>query len=245
LGTPWGTFGVWYDLKADDPSIGRATFVDQSGNTTYGTQVLLGPDHNTIVNLEKITLLDVVQHAPHMYSWVHNFGIESKLLRAQYSMRDSFEGQRRKQNLSLKFQPGQLEKTMNLLDKFQVPLAETQNFMLTEIANARTIENTYFLGEMQYPCRWPNGVAISEDLTYIYGDDSSISEFAYIYAGAYMLGMLCRYYPDFWMKEIEKSSSFAQLADLLVRNAMTRLPVCMARNIGGTIFLYAGVNYSV
>ena len=52
-----------------------------------------------------------------------------------------------------------------------------------------------------------------------------MGEFGYLYIALHISGNFARYYPDIWLKHIEKNSPLAMAIDELCNHAFDRLPL--------------------
>jgi hypothetical protein len=64
-----------------------------------------------------------------------------------------------------------------------------------------------------------------------------LNEFGCFYVALYLLGMLSRYYPDVWHRQIENSTDLSIAAECLLDVASQRLPVLALGELESTYFV--------
>ena len=67
-----------------------------------------------------------------------------------------------------------------------------------------------------------------------------LNEFGFIYVALYIVGNYARYYPDLWMRDVERSSPLSLVIEELLAMAAQRMPLLTLSELAGTCFVPAG-----
>ncbi|MBY3564151.1 YaaC family protein [Rhizobium laguerreae] len=70
------------------------------------------------------------------------------------------------------------------------------------------------------------------------GDGDCLNEFGHYYIALYIAGMITRYFPHIWIKEMRINSPAAVLIDELVEHSIDRVPLLAASALERAIYIY-------
>ena len=101
-----------------------------------------------------------------------------------------------------------------------------------------------FIMSLDYPVdlprgsfQLPEGCTVNSDNTFLRPNDLKITEFGAFYSALYIAGMFCRYFPDIWMKHLDKHSQFSLMVEHLCMDAQERVPLLLLSELDQTLYL--------
>ena len=77
-----------------------------------------------------------------------------------------------------------------------------------------------------------------DEMYFLPGTSNWLNEFGYLYVGLYISGMICRYYPQYWIKEVSRSTQALILIDELVDTALQRAPLLLLGQLENAVVVY-------
>lgn len=191
-----------------------------------------------------ITLHECLALIPDMAAIVEHVGLKSKLVRSTIrrvvELNDPDEvvfqttliiHPTRKENLDfisnelIQFEP---------VDAFQ-PLF---NVNITEMKNGLVISwrSTSVHGGPHI--RFPDSFSVNAEQAFLQAiAEPSLNEFGLYYVAMFICGMYSRYYPDLWMKQLERSEPLALSIETLCDFSRERLPLLTLSELTNTHFL--------
>jgi len=236
---PYGHFKNFYNSIVHE-----CVFVNSETNTlgqnSYLTGKLIAPwvEKVEIENLIdcKFDLLTMFGFLPDMTQQFPNNGIVSNLYRgeAKCSVYQSQQSQSNEAEISSQNNYHEFSFSINKLspEKKEYFMKQyLQNKAIQEIDDPEIdeySENLLFI----YDSRLESENHIMPDITqdlfgriyFIYNVEEYIQELANLYICFFCTGMLCRYYPDYWMYWIEKNVGFKHLMETLCSIAIRKFP---------------------
>jgi hypothetical protein len=231
LKKPYGHFKDFYNSIVHE-----CVFINSEtnilGQNSYFTGILVAPfaEKVEIENLfdRKFDLLSMFGFLPDMVQQFFNNGIISNLCTGEakrfvYKSHLSDEPKSSSQNNyhELNFSINQLssekkEYFKNLcLQNKSIQKEESPRSLLLKYDSRIESENNYLPDMVQ---------DIFGKIYFIYNVEEYIQELANLYICFFCTGMLCRYYPDYWMHWIEKNVGFKHLMETLCSIAIRKFP---------------------
>lgn len=218
-----GTFEVWRRSAREHPVAGKhTTFFSASGANQQGYGVILSPNDVPPPELPRsgVSLFDCIRELPYMIDLLYTFGIRSNLVRASISnSKTDIHGL---QTTELIIHPAH----QDLIDKFGnlVELdPEAVNLMTFQELPSGYIVKYQPTGPIHMS--FPSSTSINKDFFYFSCSGLNLGEFGFLYCALHICGNFARYYPDIWLKHIEKSSPLSIAIDELCSHALERLPL--------------------
>ncbi|WP_081053396.1 YaaC family protein [Burkholderia vietnamiensis] len=217
-----GTFEVWRRSAREHPVAGKHTTFFSSGANQQGYGVILGANDVPPPELPRsgVSLFDCMRELPYMTSLIKTFGINPNLVRASISnSRTEIYGQ---ETIELIIHPAHRD----TIDKFG-NLVELD----PEAINAMTFKElpsgyiVTYQPTGQIHMTFPSSTSINQDDFYFSCSGLNLGEFGFLYCALHICGNFARYYPDIWLKHIEKSSPLSMAIDELCSHALERLPL--------------------
>jgi hypothetical protein len=238
-GQRWGTFELWHRFARHYPIVGKMTFRDLQLPESWGPRILLWPDsvRLPLVPLGGINLLSVLQRLPGMLAHLGIHGHSDCLARASVSItQDSFGNFEHRTNVLV--HPDNADKLASLMEQFSYPPRAFERLSVFEYASgfgvALNEERDVRMG-----VQFPNGISESMEKTHFFVDRFPLNEFGCFLFGLYCAGMYARYYPDYWMHDIESANERFNLISGFLDLTMRRLPLVAWMEFSRTYCLVA------
>lgn len=206
-GVPWGQFSLFYDVLQPNFGVFNYDMYNKINRISYKRKGIYGYSDKVVIDSliqEKICLNRLIKILPDMYMTMKNFNINMDLYRGLHAgkiIKDTaFETITNSyfiHNISIPDQDVLTnfykEKNSELIKIF----SDESNITLKE--NIKYKFNVSTPLRIYEPCRVESD---SGDVYYIKKPNKYIMETASHYIITYCLGMLARYFPDYWMKVI-------------------------------------------
>jgi hypothetical protein len=111
------------------------------------------------------------------------------------------------------------------------------NVQIADIAGGFALRVTYDPSWTRTGIRLPEGHSVKDREVLFSDEGEPLNEFGYLYVALYICGMLVRYYPDIWMRELSENSKLAQLVEHFCWAAEERLPLLTLGELDRTLYL--------
>jgi hypothetical protein len=85
----------------------------------------------------------------------------------------------------------------------------------------------------------PNGTTWTSGEVRFWPCDQPLNEFGFIYIALYIAGNYARYFPDLWMRDVERSSPLALVIEELLAMAARRMPLLALSELSGIYYVPA------
>lgn len=239
---PLGLFGLWREFATHFPAYGKTTTYQNSGSHwsvrafTFESHLKEFPLPSTPISLGRC-----LQLLPGMRDSLELYDRETRLFRARIA-----ETVRRdEQGKPIFHQREYAIHHMN--DDLAERLGAAFRFHPNALPEIELVEVGAGLAVLwRPPLDMPSGGFVSpenfqisvDDLFFLSLDDESLNEFGYYYIALYIAGMVTRYHPQLWIKELRDNTEMTVLIDELVDQALARVPLLVASQLEDTIYIY-------
>jgi hypothetical protein len=209
----FGTFELWHRTCRALPLVGMLTDYTQGVSLTR-FQTIMNQDDRRLPLLPDsgISLLECLSSLPRMRHFVHDFGITPDMVRA------TITATRRPDTpeiTQIVIQPTDQGKVDQLLDNMQFNANSCDLVNLQQLPNGGIITLHGDYGH----CHIQQGLALDTNNTYFWPTERPLNEFGMMYVALYICGNYARYYPDFWIKDVETHSALALAVEELIHVA--------------------------
>lgn len=228
-----GTFEVWRQSAREYPLGGIQTTYFTNGTSQSGYNLILYPVDEAPPPIKNngITLLECLRELPYMQEALSIVGSSTKLVRATFeSKRQGLLGN---PSLTVIIHPNELS---NINDFEKLVICEpssVNNVEIRELPSGYVIETNLDLDKPKI-LRWPHSVCMTEKDVYFSCSNLNLGEFGFIYAALHICGNFARYYPDLWVKHIEKNSPLALVINEFTNQAFERIPLLSLSELSRT-----------
>lgn len=231
-----GTFDLWHRSSREGPIIGKVTTILQNGGQTVSDEIIALPKdaRPELIKNSGISLLECFRYVSRLRSPLAAMGIKSGLVRGIQTL--NRDNPNKRITIITAIHPGENDIINTALEKFRFPASVVPELIIKEMPSGiiytshHSSEYSGDFGSM------PS--CFQEDVGEILfcSDNESLNEFGVIYAACFMLGNLARYYPDFWVKDVERSSDLALIVEILLEVVAERAPLLTNAELTRTAF---------
>ncbi len=221
VGAPRGTFEVWRRSARESPIGGIHTEYIGHGITRGPRLLMIGADAPlSEISNAGISLANCLAELPYMGDSLASHGASTNIVKGTLASEKINDGNH---ITRLTIHP----QSKQLIDKFErlvkcspamVNAIEVLDYPNGYALNIHNIADADFLS-------LPASISINEDEVYFSCSERLMNEFGYLYMALHICGNFARYYPDVWLRHVEKSSSLALAIDELCMHAIDRLPL--------------------
>jgi hypothetical protein len=234
-----GTFEIWHRLARHLPMVGEFESIREHGIKSTGYEAIL---HEADVRMpllaaEGIKFFDAIKYIPEMQAVLLRYGVETGACRAWISRRYAAESARinheNNYRTNINIQPGNKAHIEKVLERVKCSPSAINAINLIELGDsAQIIEDCKVRDGLRYWVDYPSGINRTPKEAYLFSDNTCLNEFGMFYVGLFILGNLCRYYPDTWMRILEEDNPFATISSALMDAAFQRIPVLCLSVLG-------------
>jgi hypothetical protein len=223
-GNTKGTFEVWRRSSREYPAGGNSKVIFEGNGTQTSYRLLLSANNSAPPLLPSIglTLLQCLHELPYLQNMLHSQGINLQMVRGTITA----EGKSTDLSLALTTiihpsNPSAIEKFGNLV---KAQPAAVNGLDITELPPGYIIKQRPDLDHPRIES-WPISICMNDEEIYFSCSKTNLNEFGLLYLALHICGNFARYYPDLWLKHIEKNSPLALAIDELCNHAFERLPL--------------------
>jgi hypothetical protein len=152
-----------------------------------------------------------------------SFGIEPDIVRARLTLTKTHSPQR--SAFDLVVHPGPSETLSRFLENVQFHPADGERVSFLEMPSGGIIGWSRQSDEEPVRFRVTSGTSWTPDEIRFWVSDQPLNEFGFIYLALYIAGNYARYFPDLWMRDVERSSQLALVIEELLAMAADRMPL--------------------
>lgn len=235
-GKPMGTFEVWLRSAREYPIGGDHITYSDHGNTSRFVGVMSATNTPLPpVPKKGINLLDCIQQLPYLADALHSNGLSLSLVRGFVKAFDPFDDE--KKYLEIILHP----QNTDLLGKFGEACR-----CAPELVNGiefREIQPSGFVATVERNSKvtlsLPKSICLDSGGVFFGCSSQLLNEFGYLYVALHICGNFARYYPDLWLRHLEKSTSLSLIIEELCNHAVERLPLLTLSELTRTYHIQA------
>lgn len=225
-----GTFALWHRTAREHPAIGR---ISETGATSYRAVLFPSDEQLPELPLKGIDLLSSLSMSPSMQTHLAVRGLEYDFCRGIAFVEQRLDGTR---DFNLVVHPDSRDRLARLSERLLFSPAATEHAQITEHPSGYTITMEVFADGIRN-FRLPGLCSLSRDELRLSLTDHPVNEFGAFYVSFFILGNLCRYYADHWMKEVGNFTDFASLCDALCAEFFIRVPPLVLSEIEQVLYV--------
>jgi hypothetical protein len=216
-GEPFGTFALWHRSAREAPIAGTQRIYDDFAYARMRWTVLLTPRDTQLDRMERagVSLLDCYLHLPHMRDFVLSHGLIHRTIRA--IVKDEYNEARKQATITILVHPEQPELLDEFYSNITIEPRAIDLFRITELPSGVHIEIERRAGLPELDARIPAATVWNPEEVRFWPKSQSLNEFGFFYVALFIVGNLARYFPDVWLRELERSSPLAlSVGELLI-----------------------------
>lgn len=236
-GRPKGTFELWHRSAREYP-IGGEHFVHSGFNNTQTFSSLLAPEDIVWPKISKhgLSLLDCLRELPYLLDTLYSSGVKPSFVRGFMKVDEDSEGAR-KASLKLIIHPQDLT-LVEMFGELCIFAPELVNQVeIVEMARGGFIAT--FNKNVDAKMTLPSAICLDSDSVFFTCSKTGLNEFGHLYVALHICGNFARYYPDLWLKHLEKSTPLSLAIEDLCRHAVDRLPLMTLSELTRTYHILA------
>ena len=224
-GEGFGTFELWHRSAREMPVVGEER-IRRSGGQTSSTALVYGAADMRFGKLAArgLSLLDCLKRLPPMAEVLNDNGVRAPIVRAICSQDVLADGS---VEIRLTFQPGPVTEAMQHdieVRPEDYECVQWQPFDEADLSwggtlTLRPIRGCSFYLPLPHCC----GINTKEML--FWPGKPILNEFGFYYVGLYILGNYCRYFPDKWLRDVERATPLALAAEQMLNAGRQRVPL--------------------
>jgi len=221
-GNPRGTFEIWRRSAREYPLAGWRIIQYPNGTQQRHFSMLTYPvdEPPPMLKPAGITLLDCLCELPYLQELLVRLKSRSGTVRANMTA----SGPLTEQTTQLIVQPNPPE----LIEKFgQAVRVAPDSVNVLEFTDMPSGYIMRMPPNKQVSMTLPGAISLNDEDAYFSCGDLNLGEFGFLYAALHICGNFARYYPDVWLRHIDKCSPLAMAIDELCLCASDRLPLLL------------------
>jgi hypothetical protein len=243
----FGTFELWHRNAREYPVTGYGIVNDLTQGLTHKTfKIMLTASDERMPLLPEsgITLLDCAKHIPAVGTTLARYGLEPSTVPAICGE----TGNGNDNVMSIMIQPTSNARRDTFISNIRIYPRLIPNYEYREFSTGGEIKykpdpacefyDNVFKGSTT---SFPSGVASDSYRYNFFTELTPLNGFGMYYVALFILSNYARYYPDFWMKDIEGSSPLSILADELLESAASMLPLLTYSELARIYYVAEGV----
>jgi len=227
-----GTFELWHRGAREDPLVGFEN-IHSEGGTTTGIAVLgrAADDRLPLIPITGLTLADCFASVPDLMEVVTQYNLETKILRGRAERTLYRDGSG---NYTLIVHPTNVEVYSEFVSNIFLNANDHSIVEFTEINGNGCIITLSVTPDRHPRFTIPHCIAWKENEVRFLPSNRCLNEFGYFYVSLFICGNYARYYPDFWMRDIENNAPLALVTERLIDAAQRRLPLLLLAQLSQT-----------
>ncbi|CDN53532.1 Hypothetical protein RG1141_CH11740 [Neorhizobium galegae bv. officinalis bv. officinalis str. HAMBI 1141] len=236
-----GLFGLWHKYATHIPQYAES--IDQHGYESNSSALRAVSSVTRLSEItfpsNHLTLLECLRHIPALQQSLSAYGIKPNLVRGRIQLQNSFDTNenRTRGTRTYTLHPSDEEIRLGVMEKFLFPAQYFEDFNIISPPNG-IILNIDTIRPSEKHGSSPETFSGDRNLCYFIGDGDFLNEFGYYHIGLYIAGMITRYHPTYWIKELQINSIATALVDELVDSALTRVPLLVLSLLERSVFIY-------
>ncbi|MER9589381.1 hypothetical protein NKI94_11340 [Mesorhizobium australicum] len=237
-----GLFGLWRSYSKHSPHYLKRDLETHGnlGQSKYDIGSTAMPLSSVAMPDRPISLIECLQHIPGMVTSLSSSPVKSKLVRGAVSDRiiygeNSDVVSVRKRTV---IHPCHDDLLGPVLERFLYSSRLVEGISIVQVQSGAVFEIVLTKDVFDAGSSSPEIFPDTTENLYFLGDGDFLNEVGYFYTAMYILGMLSRYYPNIWMKEINRSSHMTVLCDEMIDKSLERAPLMVLSALEDRVFVY-------
>ena len=223
----YGTFDLWHRSARETPATGDISIHSDTGSIIRYGILGVGLDHRLDLLPESgISLLSALQNIPDMTGILSTMGVTTKLVRGEITQ--VINKNSNTIDMQLIIHPGEAA----LIDEFVANISahpnssEEVNYHKLSSGGVFTVKSNIL--DINYPeirTQWPSSACTRHPISHFWPSVQCLNEFGFIYIALFIVGNYTRYYPDFWMRDVEETTDLGAVIEELTNVAERRMGI--------------------
>ena len=139
---------------------------------------------------------------------------------------------------SLVIQPGNNQAIQRLRDSICFDANAVDQIDSYDFPSGFGVYWKYKTDKNEVYCSMPECFSKSKRYFYFLDECDYLNEFGYIYVGLFIAGSFARYFPDIWIREIERTSDVSIAIEHFLDVARERIPLLLLGVLDSTVYIH-------
>ncbi len=226
-GSRSGTFSLWHKGAREAAICGIQTEVRRDGSYTEGFRVLMSSGIDDVpfecLPPNGYSLIDSVEALACLHSILPKFDVPSQVVRA--GVVRQYISAEEKLLTEVTVHPTPEPLLTKMMGSIFVAPASVPGVEVRELINGSLLQTTDKSPFISGSVTFPQGTTWARNEVRFCPTARHLNEFGHFYAALFILGNYARYYPDYWIQDINSRSELALFSELLMHEAERRLPL--------------------
>ena len=232
----YGTFELWHQTAREAPMVADITSQLQGSNTLgYGAIALSQDSRLGYLPEGGVALLDILKYIPGMARLLSQMGVLPRIVRTHVNQKNIGTAS----TTSIVIHPGD----KNLIDEFLhniiVNPNDIGNIHYNEFASGGMVITTALSGQSHPRMNYPPCACEAHPEVNFWPTSQYLNEFGFLYVALYIVGNYARYYPDFWIHDVEENTELGLVIEELLNVAERRLALLTLSELSQVYFVPA------
>jgi hypothetical protein len=222
-GGPYGTFALWHHSARESPAVGKQIIVGNPvGYSRESWGVMLEPRDDPPDRLLAggLNLYDCLLCLPHMRQFMATFGAPFRTLRTRVEQRINEGNGEIETRITIHPIPEPV--LTEFLDNIMVNPGHGSYVDYNELPIGGQIVVHDVVGQPATNISMPHCTVWNSSEVVFWVRNQPLNEFGFFYVALFIVSNLARYYPDIWLREIERSTPIVLAVEELLRGAEER-----------------------
>jgi hypothetical protein len=240
-GEGFGTFALWHRSCRETPLAGCVKTRLKAGGQVIRFRSIFASSDKLLPALpvEGLSLLECMRHLPGMLGTMHSFGIEPNIVRGKIEL--TIIEKSGHENVSFVIHPASDQRINVFLDNLRFhPEDGIQRLTFQEMPSGGIVQWTNSADSESVRFSIPNGSMWTTEEIRFWPSPQPLNEFGFIYVALYIIGNYARYFPDLWMRDVERSSPLALAVEELLAMVAIRMPLLTLSELSRTYLVPTG-----
>lgn len=236
-GDRFGTFELWHRVSRECPMAGKLTVRHDSGAGTEQVVAMAVARDERMESLEPrgVTLLECFKYVPGMRDYMMTRGVSTGLGRGVISLdRNAAQNTACSQII---FHPGDEKLQNEVYERFSYEPRSVEELEIVTLPGGCIVKQTWNDDYKHGGGIFPNSFQERSNEIFFCSNNQALNEFGMLYTGIFILGNYARYFPDYWMKDVEGSSPLALSSERFMDIVEARAPLLTASVLDQTYYL--------
>ncbi|PSH58001.1 hypothetical protein CU100_10040 [Phyllobacterium endophyticum] len=242
-----GLFGLWRDHSRHVPQYAEETIMYPGGTASTSRRVIssITPLSDIPIKTNGFSMMDCFKHTPLMYQHLYSIGIVPELARGVItSTVDAGDEQNRTSSrLTTIIHPCNDRVREEVLEFFMYHPNDWEQLEINSLPGGAIFSvNREFSGDFNHrnghSNSSPESFSLLKNEMYFVGAGALLNEYGYYFLGLYIMGMISRYHPQKWIKEIQRNSAITHLVDQFIDIALLRTPLLILGQMEDEVLLF-------
>ena len=236
-----GTFELWHRSARELPVGGIVSKIHTAlGASSSGFRLIFGANDTRLnkVPTSGLSLVDCIASIPGMEPAFIGSGVKPTSVRATLEVSEESNVSIRS-NFVIVVHPGDAHLTQKLMDNVLFAPSAWSRIGFIELPSGGIVQWHEEVGDTSALRKLPHATMVHSKEVRFWPEDQPLNEFGYLYYALFIAGNYARYYPDWWLRDIERATPLALAVEQLMKISSEQLPLLTLSELSRHLFVRA------